>query len=721
MKILNTLALVLFSIVALSQAPQLIPYQAIARDAAGQPLSSTAVNARFTIHEGTALGPNIWQELQTVSTSSLGLFTVQLGSNVSLGNLNWASGSKFMQVEIDLGNGFVDIGTQQMLSVPYALHSDESRISGNGVANVSLYGDTLYLANGDYLIVPGISSANAPLMIFGCTDSNACNYYSEANASDGSCFYPGNSCDDYNIATINDTWTSDCVCQGGPGDPRAEHSCGAQNIHNTNANYGSMVDQEGNSYKTIFIGNQEWMAENLTTSIYRNGDAIDSNLSAQEWAYTYLYEQGAWSHSNTSGNDCPYGKLYNWYACTDERELCPTGWHLPSNLEWDELVNFLGGDFFAGGKMKATGTTNSDYGFWLAPNIAASNSSGFSALPAGGRISELSNSNGIIASFWSSSEISITNAYAPTLASNSRNFFYNEDFKVGGASVRCLRDEINSGVGGCTDNQACNFDPIANSENGSCYYVGDACDDGSNATINDSWSTDCVCLGEQGIIGTAHSCGAQAVHNANVSYGQMSDQAGNVYKTIIIGTQEWMAENLNTDIYRNGDLIPTDLSNAEWSATNSGAWTAPDNDLSLTCPFGKLYNWYAVVDSRQLCPAGWQIPSYNDYTILSLYLGGNETAGGKMKNTGTQENASWLWELPNEGASNSSGFSALPGGQRNNDGAIQYFGYFGNWWTSTVYDNDNASFMSMTYEDDNLRPNTFGMKRRGFSVRCIRE
>jgi uncharacterized protein (TIGR02145 family) len=119
-------ALLLLSWTLQGQAPQLIPFQAIARDAAGQPLSSTTVNARFTIHEGSALGPNIWQELQTVSTSSLGLFTVQLGSNVSLGNLNWADGSKFMQVEIDLGNGFVDIGTQQMLSVPYALYAENS-------------------------------------------------------------------------------------------------------------------------------------------------------------------------------------------------------------------------------------------------------------------------------------------------------------------------------------------------------------------------------------------------------------------------------------------------------------------------------------------------------------------------------------------------------------------------------------------------------------------
>jgi hypothetical protein len=108
---LTTLALLL-SAILFAQAPALIPYQAIARNAAGEPLASSTLNARFTIHDGTATGTSVWQELQTVSTSALGLFTVQLGSSVPLTSVNWASGSKFMQVEIDLGSGFVDIGTQ---------------------------------------------------------------------------------------------------------------------------------------------------------------------------------------------------------------------------------------------------------------------------------------------------------------------------------------------------------------------------------------------------------------------------------------------------------------------------------------------------------------------------------------------------------------------------------------------------------------------------------
>ena len=155
-----------------AQAPALIPYQAIARDASGQPLANATLNARFTLHDNTATGPTMWQEMQTVSTSALGLFTAQLGSNVSLGNVNWAVGAKFMQIEIDYGNGFVDIGTQQMLSVPYALfsadalnsqNSQNAQTAGNGISGVSLTGDTLFLANGNFVIVPGISDANGPI------------------------------------------------------------------------------------------------------------------------------------------------------------------------------------------------------------------------------------------------------------------------------------------------------------------------------------------------------------------------------------------------------------------------------------------------------------------------------------------------------------------------------------------------------------------------------
>ena len=219
---------------------------------------------------------------------------------------------------------------------------------------------------------------------------------------------------------------------------------------------------------------------------------------------------------------------------------------------------------------------------------------------------------------------------------------------------------------------------------------------------------------------TLHTCGASNVHNPDLTYGSMTDQEGNVYKTIVIGTQEWMAENLNTSIYRNGDAIPTNLDNAALQNTTSGAWAYYNNDASYACPYGKLYNWYTCVDARQLCPMGWHVPTDAEWTVLTNYLDGESVAGGKMKTTGTIEAATGLWYSPNADATNSSGFSGAPGGYRYIDGGYNGIGGEGNWWSSSESDADYAWVLGLYYPSGGaLRGNNF--KQDGFSVRCLRD
>jgi uncharacterized protein (TIGR02145 family) len=284
-----------------------------------------------------------------------------------------------MQVELDLGSGFVDIGTQQLLSVPYALHA------GSVHLNVSSTGDTLFVGDGSFVIIPGISEANG--------------------------FTTG--------TTL--------------------HSCGTPNVHNSDLTYGSMTDQEGNVYKTIVIGAQEWMAENLNTSIYRNGDAIATGLDNAAWSSTDI---GAWSYyNNDASNACPYGKLYNWYTCVDARGLCPVGWHVPSDAEWTVLADFLGGESVAGGKMKTTGTVEAGTGLWNAPNTDATNSSGFSSAPSGDRYNDgIFYNIGNVTYWWSSSEIGANLSLGRGLNVLSESISRFEDYTVAGFSVRCLRD-----------------------------------------------------------------------------------------------------------------------------------------------------------------------------------------------------------------------------------------------------------------------------------------
>jgi uncharacterized protein (TIGR02145 family) len=213
-----------------------------------------------------------------------------------------------------------------------------------------------------------------------------------------------------------------------------ENSCDAINVFNSNLNYGSMTDQEGNVYKTIVIGTQEWMAENLKTSIYRNGEAIHITGTS--------FTTGAWSLNNDSQYDCPYGKLYNWYAVVDSRNVCPTGWNVPTDAEWTTLTDYLGGqsdenyNFFAGGKMKSTG-----FQYWLNPNTAATNESGFSGLPAGIRIFDGSYSSlGNNGFWWSCSELDTYSGWGLLLDYNFGYSYRLNNDKASGFSVRCLKD-----------------------------------------------------------------------------------------------------------------------------------------------------------------------------------------------------------------------------------------------------------------------------------------
>ena len=154
-------------------------------------------------------------------------------------------------------------------------------------------------------------------------------------------------------------------------------------------------------YSSIKIGTQSWMTKNLEVSRYRNGDRIPQVKGPAEWA---ALTTGAWCwNNNDSATGAIYGKLYNWYAVNDPRGLAPTGWHVPSDAEWDTLSTYLGKN--AGGKLKDTGTIEAGTGLWYAPNTGATNKTGFTGLPGG-----LRNSNGTffsignLAYWWSSSQ-----------------------------------------------------------------------------------------------------------------------------------------------------------------------------------------------------------------------------------------------------------------------------------------------------------------------------
>ncbi len=190
---------------------------------------------------------------------------------------------------------------------------------------------------------------------------------------------------------------------------------------------------------------------------------------------------------------------------------------------------------------------------------------------------------------------------------------------------------------------------------------------------------------------------------------------GKVYKTVVIGTQTWMAENLNVSTFRNGDTIPEVKNDEEWLKAGENkqpAWCYNINDKSKGMIYGKLYNWYAVNDLRGLAPEGWNVPTDEEWTLLTDYLGGEEVAGTKMKSSN-----GWI---ENRNVTNESGFSGLPGGSRDPDGAFFGVGYGGSWWSSTEIGTFNARSLDLGYDDGNVY-RSFGTKHYGFSVRCLKD
>ena len=192
------------------------------------------------------------------------------------------------------------------------------------------------------------------------------------------------------------------------------------------------------------------------------------------------------------------------------------------------------------------------------------------------------------------------------------------------------------------------------------------------------------------------------------------DIDGNFYGTVQIGNQLWMSENLKTTHYNNGDEIPTGLTDGDWQNNTSGALAVYDDNESNADIYGRLYNWYAVVDNRGVCPENFHVPTDEEYTQLTIYLGGSDVAGGKMKEAGLEH-----WNSPNTGATNESGFSGFSGGYRNTSGAYVDMGSLGVFRSSSEYSSSQAWFHSLHYGNSVVYRDFNMNKNSGNSVRCV--
>lgn len=374
-----------------AQSPQGIPYQAVMRNADGSVMASSAVNLTFMIHDGTSDGTVVYQESHSLTSNAQGLVSCVVGNGVvsqgNFNNINWGNGAKFLQV---LMNG-TDLGTQQMLSVPYALYAE------NVGVRVSATGDTL-IVGGQSLIVPGVSAANP----------------------------------------INNTPTSGLGAQVLPGNT----TCANEFISVTGCNGQTSLTYDGRTYDLVEIGGQCWFADNLATDQYRNGDPIPTGLDNTTWQNTTA---GAFAiYNNDPANNVTYGKLYNWFTTVDSRGLCPTGWHVPTDCEWMYLEGSLGMSVedqqLFGWRVVETGGALKSMSAWPSPNTGATNSSNFSALPGGYRFDLGTFSGPGVAVFWSRSGFNFGAAWNRVLNYTTSNLKRDNPSKQFGFSVRCVRD-----------------------------------------------------------------------------------------------------------------------------------------------------------------------------------------------------------------------------------------------------------------------------------------
>lgn len=410
-KVIYVMFLLFNSFYVFAQAPQRMSYQAVIRNSSNNLVANSAVRIRISILQGSVSGAVVFSETHAPTSNANGLVSIEIGGGTnisgSFSNINWANGPFFIRTETDPtgGTNYTISATTQLLSVPYALFSGNGLPNDgsqnqtlswcNGVAtwgpcmpvitstqpinitaSTAVSGGTISSDRGNAIIAKGVvwSTSPAPTVALttktndgsgmGSFTSNisglqpSTSYYIRAYATNSAGTGYGN---EFLITTpLNTT-----------------HSCGATNIHNNLLSYGMMSDQDGNLYKTIKIGTQTWMAENLKVSRYQNGDIISEVKDPQQWR-SLTTGATCWYNNDSVSNSCPYGRLYNYYVVIDSRKVCPTGWRIPNNSDWSLLINTLGGTSLAGGEMKSTGSL-----VWASPNTGASNNSGFSAVAGG--------------------------------------------------------------------------------------------------------------------------------------------------------------------------------------------------------------------------------------------------------------------------------------------------------------------------------------------------
>ena len=509
-----------------------------------------------------------------------------------------------------------------------------------------------------------------------------------------------------------------CDCAGN--EPDAEGNC-LDYLLDTEGDgvYDGVVDPclglthlsyHNKNYSIVAIGSNCWFRENLATTMTRDSVALSEVVNYVSWngLSTPAYAQ----YGNDPAQSATYGLLYNGFAA-NQTNLCPQGWALPTNADWQALSAELGGNAVAGGALKEAGELS-----WNSPNTGATNSSGFTALAAGQRqVGTLGDMGmGVEAWFWPkggavqytpelSTAWGLENASAALLsASHSQNR---------GHSIRCLFIPVL----GCTDPNFMEFNAEANADDGSCSVPAVYGCMSPNFVEYDSTANV-----DDGSCATLEGCGPEDV----VTFD------GYDYPVITIGNQCWLQENLQASHYCDGVSIPEIQDDAEWAATTTGAQCTYNNDVNNLALYGRLYNVYAALSDREICPVNWHVPQYSEWremiyatgtTITTEYDYGGYSGYMNFDAAPLKVVASHptTWN-----GTNTSGFSAVHGGSR-------YGLYYSHWesmnrsrfWIGSSQNSSTWYYAGSVFLHDNnsgtLEGDYVDSPNHGYSIRCVRD
>ncbi|MCL2289423.1 MAG: InlB B-repeat-containing protein, partial [Bacteroidetes bacterium] len=537
----------------------------------------------------------------------------------------------------------------------------------------------------------------------------------------------------------------------------------------------TVTDIDNNTYNTVLIGTQCWMKENLKTTKYKNGNEIFT--AGDPFGFLFAPGGAMCYHEFDNSNAAQYGAFYNWVAA-NTGNLCPTGWHIPSQTEWETLQSYLISESYnwdnsnSGNKIAKSmaSVAPGNKGLWDSsdgdgyPGSTTDagepqrNKSGFSAVPAGGL--DMFNLfgwglNKKTAAFWSTEEglPGMNRAYYWFINLSSASLDKADENNTSGYSVRCIKDaeapttytitfNANEGSGTMTPQTfeagvAQNITTNAFTRENHTFVNWNTAANGSGTTYTDqqnvTLSADMTLYAQWQSAGSTGACPESPT---------VTDADGNTYNTIKIGNQCWMRENLRTTKFKNGTSITVITDDNTWMNTNSTLTPAMcyyNNDQANAANYGALYNGRAATGN--ICPEGWHLPTVNDWNTLKDYLTENEynwdgtTSGDKAAksmasvapgdkgfwNAATGDGFPGSTSDAGEAKRNTSGFSAVPAGLRENgNGHFNYLGDHACFWSTEHWPgfDQYLYFWRINHNAVTFTRNV-GQKPAGYSIRCV--